>query len=102
RRIDFEPGPKKAKLWGLVCLPTNSRQPRQPENQLAGQPEPLPGNQPDGRFCLPSPFRGKQQPSDSPVFADQRHGEAWDPDDWQSFEDLDPHSFEALEAGLNG
>jgi hypothetical protein len=63
RKIDFEQGAKGSKLWALSCLPGDSRQPEQQTIQLAGQPECLPGNQPEDEFCLPSPFRGKQQPA---------------------------------------
>jgi len=61
--IDFEMGAKGAKRWGLVLVAGNSWQPGQPENQLAGQPECLPGNQSAAAFCLPSPVRGKQEPA---------------------------------------
>jgi hypothetical protein len=41
-RIEHVPGPKNAKMWTAVCLPNDSRQPRQPDlpacPQLAGQP----------------------------------------------------------------
>lgn len=44
--IDFELGKKNAKLWGLACLPDDSRQPRQPQIAslpvIAGQPETSP------------------------------------------------------------
>lgn len=63
RHIDFVEGAKGSKMWGLVCLPSDSGQPGQPEIQLARQPECLPGNGSDAEFCLPSPFRGKQQPA---------------------------------------
>lgn len=81
--IDFVEGPKNAKLWGFVessaCLPGNHGQ---PENVLAGQPDSLPGNHENGGFCLPSPFRGKQQPAGCfDAGQPDDRGEAWEPDD---------------------
>lgn len=59
KRIDFEEGEKNAKLWGLVCLPEKSRQPRQPEKH----PEMwLPGNQDDVSATASDPQRACSPP----------------------------------------
>lgn len=54
RMIDFEPGAKNGKLWGLVA-----GQAGQPEKLVAGQPECLPGNHECDAAACPPPLGGK-------------------------------------------
>lgn len=74
QRIDYLEGPKGAKQWGLVCLPGNQNNQKQPENLVAGQAPWLPGNQSDAVFCLPSPYGGKQEPADTELPATSEVG----------------------------
>jgi hypothetical protein len=59
KAIDFTPGDKGAKQWGL-CLPGNLGN---QNNVLAGQPDCLPGNHSGDESCLPSPLMGGNQAS---------------------------------------
>lgn len=61
RLIDFEPGDKGAKLWGL-CLPGNLGN---QTNEVARQAERLPGNRISAPVCLPAPYRGASRQADS-------------------------------------
>lgn len=58
RLIDFEPGERGAKLWGLT-LPSDSGQGGQGQNDLAGQGASLPGSLFSAALTLPAPFRGQ-------------------------------------------
>lgn len=58
-RIDYLPGPKNAKLWGLTADALVAGQAGQAENLIAGQTDCLPGNHDSDALCLPAPFRGQ-------------------------------------------
>lgn len=67
KAIDFEPGERGAKLWGLT-LPVDSRQGRQGGNDLAGQATTLPGNLKSGPSTLPATVGGKLARVDDSAF----------------------------------
>jgi hypothetical protein len=70
RMIDFEPGEKNAKRWGL-CLPGKLGN---QGNVVAGQPASLPGNLFSDAVCLPAPYRGAGRQADRPEVGQPDNG----------------------------